>query len=101
MPNKKVRYFKNYNLIKERIVYVKDKDLLGFDSSSSIAFQFNYWKMKKFGISNNFIVMDDDYFIGLPMKKSDFFYNRNNKIIPIIINNRFKKITRKKLKNKY
>lgn len=97
MPNKKVRYFKNYNLIKERIVYVKDKDLLGFDSSSSIAFQFNYWKMKKFGISNNFIVMDDDCFIGLPMKKTDFFYNRNNKIIPIIITNRFKKITRKEV----
>ena len=97
MPNNKVRYFKNYKLIKEKIVYVKDKDLLGFDSSSSITFQFNYWKMKKFGISNNFIIMDDDYFIGHPMKKSDFFYNKNNKIVPIIITNRFKYITKKKI----
>ena len=100
MPNEKVRYFKKYNLIKNKIVYVKDKDLLGFDSSNSLAFQFNYWKMKKFGISENFIAMDDDCFIGRPMKKSDFFYNENNKIIPLIITNVFEKKEKKNLKNK-
>lgn len=100
MPNEKVRYFKNYNLIKHKIVYVKDKDLLGFDSSSSIVFQFNYWKMKKFGISNNFIIMDDDCFIGRPMNKNDFFYRENNKIIPLIINNRFKLVSKRKIENK-
>ena len=100
MPNEKVKYFKNYNLIKKKIVYVKDKDLLGFESSSSIVFQFNYWKMKKFGISNNFIIMDDDCFIGSPLKKTDFFYNNNNKIIPLIINNRFKYISQRKIEKK-
>ena len=69
MPNEKVRYFKDYNLISERIIYVKDKDLLGYDSSNSLAFQFRYWKMKKFGISDNIIVMDDDCFVGRKLKK--------------------------------
>ena len=68
MPNEKIRYFKDYDLIKDKIVYVKDKDILGYDSSNTLAFQFRYWKMKKFGISDNFIVMDDDCFIGNPLK---------------------------------
>ena len=73
MPNDKVRYFKDYNLIKNKIIYVKDKDLLGYDSSNSNAFQFRFWKLKKFGISDNIIVMDDDCFIGNKLEKSDFF----------------------------
>ena len=61
MPNEKVRYFKEPDEIKEKIIYVKDKDLIGFDSSSSLVFQFRYWKMKDFNISDNFICMNDDY----------------------------------------
>ena len=71
MPNDKIRYFKSYDLIKDKIVYVKDKALLGYDSSNSLAFQFR--KMENFGISNNFIAMDDDCFIGKPLKKKRFF----------------------------
>ena len=63
MPNEKVRYFKEYNIIKEKIVYVKDRDLLGYESSNTNAFLFRYWKMKQFGISDNIIVMDDDYIL--------------------------------------
>ena len=92
MPNEKVRYFNNYNLIKEKIVYIKDKDLLGYDSSNSNAFQFRYWKMKYYGISDNVIIMDDDYFIGKKLKKSDFFYVKNGKIVPLIITSNFIKI---------
>ena len=92
MPNKKVRYFKKYNLIKEKIVYVFDKDFLGYDSSNYNAFLFRYWKMKKFGISDNIIVMDDDYFIGKKLKKSDFFYVKNGKVLPIITTTHFEKI---------
>ena len=95
MPNEKVRYFKDYDLIKEKIIYVKDKDLLGYDSSNSYAFQYRYWEMKKFGISDNFIIMDDDYFIGSPLKKSDFFYVENNKVVPAIITSNFKFINEK------
>ena len=94
MRNKKVRFFKDYNLIKDRIVYIKDKDILGYDSSNSLAFQYRFWKMKKFGISDNFIVMDDDYFIGQKLKKSDFFYVQNGKVVPAIITSRFLKIER-------
>ena len=85
MPNEKVRYFKDYDLIKDKIIYVKDKDFLGYDSSNSHAFQFRLWKMKEFGISDNFIIMDDDCFIGQPLKKSDFFYIENNTVVPAII----------------
>ena len=76
MPNEKVSFLKLKDEIKEKIVYVKDKDLLGFDSESSTAFQYSLFKLKKFGISDNFILMDDDYFIGKELKKSDFFLFR-------------------------
>ena len=89
MPNEKVRYFKEYDLIKEKIVYVKDNDILGYDSSNSLAFQFRYWKMKNFGISNNFIIMDDDYFIGNYLKKNDLFYVEKGKVVPAIITSKF------------
>lgn len=92
MPNEKVRYFKEYDLIKNKIIYVKDKDILGYDSSNSLAFQFRYYKMKNFGIADNFITMDDDYFIGSPLKKTDFFYVENNKVIPAIVTNKFMEI---------
>lgn len=85
MPNQKVKFLKEYDLIKEKIVYVKDKDLLGFDSASSPSFQFNLWRMKDFGMSDNFILMDDDCFIGKPLKKMDFFYEENGNIYPSII----------------
>ena len=94
MPNKKVRYFKDYNIINNKIVYVLDKDILGYDSSNSLAFQYRYWKMKKFGISDNFIVMDDDYFINHKRQKSDFFYVEDGKVVPLIITSKFLKIYR-------
>jgi len=94
MPNKKVRYFKDYNLIEEKIVYVKDRDLLGYESSNTNAFLFRYWKMKKFGISDNIIVMDDDYFIGDKIEKSEFFHVSNGKVVPSIITSNFEKLDR-------
>ena len=95
MPNEKVRFFKDYDLIKEKIVYVKDKDFLGYDSSNSHAFQYRLWKMKEYGISDNFIIMDDDYFIGKPLNKSDFFYVENNTVFPAIISTNYEVHTQK------
>jgi hypothetical protein len=94
MPNEKVRYFKDYNLIRNKIVYIKDRDILGHESSNFNAFIFNFWKLKDFGISDNFIYMDDDYFIGQKLKKSDFFYVQKNKIIPAIISSSFLNINK-------
>lgn len=88
MPNEKVRFLKDKEEISEKIVYIKDKDFLGFDSASSIVFEFNLWKMADFGCSKNFIYMNDDYFIGKPLKKSDFFYEQDGKVVPYVIHNR-------------
>ena len=101
MPNEKVRYFKDYNFIKNKIVYVKDIEFLGYDSSNFNAFLFRYWMMKKYGISDNFIIMDDDYFINKPLLKSDFFYVENGKVIPAIITSNFIKIDPKSVKENY
>ena len=100
MPNERVRYLKEYNLIKERIVYVKDKDLLGYDSSNIYNFLFKCWKMKKFGISDNIIVMDDDFFIGKKIEKKDFFHIEKGKVVPSIITSRFDKLDIKHIKDK-
>ena len=101
MPNEKVSFLKSKEEISEKIIYVKDKDLLGFDSESSTAFQYALFKLKKFGISDNFILMDDDYFIGKELKKTDFFYFDQNigKVVPIIIskNYNYYKIQNKEL----
>ena len=101
MPNKKVRYFKSYNKIKEKIIYINDKDLLGYESSNINAFLFRYWKMKKFGISDNIIIMDDDCFIGRKLEKSDFFYVKSGKVVPAIITSNFLKINKEDIQNNY
>ena len=85
MPNDNVIYFLPKEKISDKIIYVKDKDLLGFDSGSICAFLYNLYKMKQFGLSENFIYMDDDYFIARPINKSEMFYEENGKIFPAII----------------
>ena len=86
MPNEKVNFLKPIDEISDKIIYVKDKDLLGFDSESSTTFQYILFKLKNFGISDNFLLMDDDYFIGREMKKTDFFYFDENikKVVPFV-----------------
>ena len=94
MPNEKVRYFKPISDINDKFVYVKDKDLIGFDSANSAVFQFNLFRLKQFGLSENFIYMDDDYFFGKELKKSDFFYydEDSKKVVPFIIANDYKEM---------
>ena len=99
MPNEKVRFFKNYSEINKKIIYIKDKDILGHESSNIHAFQFRLWKLKEFGLSENFISMDDDYFIGKPLEKSDFFYVENKTVFPFIINNHFQVQTLNSVQN--
>ncbi len=94
MPNEKVKYLKEQNVIKDKIIYLKDKDVLGFDSASSITFEFNLWRLKNFGISNNFLYFNDDYFVGRPLKKKDFFYQLNGKVVPYILG-QYTKYTKK------
>ena len=102
MPNKKVKFLKPYEEIKDKIIYVNDKDLIGFDSANIFAFSFNLYKMDKFGISKNFIYMEDDYFIGKKLKKTDFFYydNEEKKVFPYVINTIFFEMDKEKILKK-
>jgi hypothetical protein len=103
MPNEKVRYFKPINEINNKIIYVKDKDIIGFDSANSVTFQLNLGNMKKFGLSENFILMDDDYFFGKPIKKTEFFYYDENlkKVLPSVITDDFTEMIEKNILNDY
>jgi len=94
MPNEKVKFLKPYDEIKDRIVYIKDKEFLGYDSANIFAFTFNLHKMEKFGISKNFIYMEDDYFLGKPLNKTDFFYydEKEQKVLPFVITTKFNEL---------
>lgn len=83
MPNSKVRYLKD-QFSDDRIVYVTDKEIFGVDIVSVIAKEFNLWKLKDIGCTENVIYFNDDYFIGRKLRKSDFFYKDNEKIVPYI-----------------
>ena len=99
MPNEKVRYFNESNkLLQDKIIYIKDKDLLGYDSSNCNAFIFRYWQMKKFGMSENIILMDDDFFIAKKLEKKDFFYVKNGNVVPLIITSNFLEIDKENIK---
>ena len=103
MPNEKVRYFKPYDEIKEKIVYVKDKDLLGYESANIYAFTFNLYKMEKFGLSENFIYFDDDFFVGKKLNKSHFFYYDENekKVVPSLLSSEFYELNKASTNAKY
>ena len=103
MPNERVKYFKPINEISDKFVYVKDKDLLGFDSANSVVFQFNLHKMKKFGLSENFILMDDDYFFGKAIEKTQFFYydEIQKKVVPSIVTDDFTEMVKKDIDDEY
>ena len=96
MPNTIIKSFKFPEEIEDKIIYIKDKDLLGFDSANIHSFTFNLYKMENFGISKNFIYMEDDYFIGKNLKKYDFFYydEKNKKVIPYLLTYFFHELNR-------
>lgn len=87
MPNEHVRFLKEENEISSKIRYIKDSDLLGFDSSSSTTFEFNLWQLKKFGCSEHIIYANDDCFFGRPLEKDDFFYESEGNAFPYIFYN--------------
>ena len=103
MPNEKVRYFKPIEEIRNKIVYVKDKDLIGFDSANIAVFLFNLHNMEKFGISQNFILIDDDCFFGKPINKTQFFYydEENKKVVPSVVTDDPCQLIKKNLLNEY
>ena len=91
MPNKKVRYLKELEIIQDKIQYINDREFLGYDSANIHAFTFNLFKLKYFGSSDNIIYMEDDFFIGNNLKKSNlFFYDKSSdKVAPLLFQKYF------------
>ena len=103
MPNEKVKYLKSYEEINEKIIYINDRDFLGFDSANIFSFTFNLYKLKNFGVSRNFIYIEDDFFIGKHLKKSDFFYYdiHEKKISPFLLTMFFNELNKTRIINNY
>ena len=103
MPNDKVRFLKPAEEIKNKIIYIKDKDFLGFDSANIHSFTFQLYKLEKFGISKNFIYMEDDFFIGKPLNKSDFFYydQEKKKVLPYLLTKYFQELNKSDILDEY
>ena len=103
MPNNKVKYYKSPEKIKEKIIYIKDKDVIGFDTASNLNFHLRLWNLSQFKVSENIILMDDDYFIGKPIKKTDFFhYDKNlKKVLPNVVSVDFRKLNKKNIYKEY
>ena len=103
MPNKKVKYFKSIEEINYKIIYIKDKELLGFDSANIHSFTFNLFNLEKYGISKNFIYMEDDFFIGKTLNKKDFFYYDEIKreVVPYLLTKFFQENNKTSIMNQY
>ena len=97
MPNEKINFLIDSKERKAKIIYVKDKDLVGFDTSNIFVISLYLYKLKKFGLSENFILMEDDYFIGKPLKKSELFYEENGKVHPYLIGNEYMPLDKNRL----
>ena len=103
MPNKKVRFLKSIDEIKNKIIYINDKEILGFDSANIHAFTFKLYNLEKFDISKNFIYMEDDFFIGKPLNKTDFFYydEKNKKVLPYLLTKYFQEMNKNEILKQY
>ena len=103
MPNEIIKSFKCPEEIEDKIIYIKDRDLLGFDSANIHAFTFNLYKMENFSISKNFLYMEDDFFYGKNLKKYDFFYYDENhkKVVPYLLTFFFHELNRTNILEEY
>ena len=103
MPNEKVSFLKPIEEIKDKIVYVKDKDVLGHDSANIYAFHLALFNLSRFGMADNFILMDDDYFIGKPINKNRFFYYDENekKVVPNLVSDEFSELNKDAVNREY
>lgn len=103
MPNTKVRFYKPIEEIKDKIVYIQNKDIIGFKTLNPDSIQFNLFKLEKFGLSKNFIYMDDNCFFGGDLNKQNLFYydDEAKKVVPCITNNNFQEKNKESIINNY
>ena len=100
ISNDKINFIKFSKDMEEKIILVKEKDILGFNFTSDNIFGFNMLKMKKFGLSENFLFLDNIYLINKPLNKSTFFYEENGIILPYLIYNSFYEIIKERIQKK-
>ena len=85
------------NIIDDKIIYVKIKKLLDFESTN--LFRLNLLKMKKYNLSENFILMENSVFITTPLQKNNFFCEENDIILPCLISNEYNNINKIQIQN--
>ena len=101
LNNDNISFMKDKEEIKEKIIYIKIKDLLGYETNSNSVIYFNLFKLKNFNINDNFLLMNDNNFIGKPLNKNFLFYEERKKILPAIISNKYEEINYDEINNEY
>ena len=99
--NDNISILKEKEELKEKIIIIKIKDLLGFETELNSVVLFNLNQVKKFGLSNNFIFMNSNCFIGKPLNKSDFFWEEDGKIVPLLTSSKYNEIYYNEIHNDY
>ena len=99
--NDNINILKEKEELKEKIIIIKIKDLLGFETELNSVVLFNLNQVKKFGLSDNFVFMNSNYFIGKPLNKSDFFWEEDGKIVPLLTSSKYNEIYYNEIHNDY
>ena len=96
-----INILKDKEELKDKIIIIKIKDLLGFETELTSVVFFNLNLVKKFGLSDNFLYMNSNYFIGKPLNKSDFFWEEDGLIVPLLTSSKYNEIYYNELHNDY
>jgi len=96
-----INILKDKEELKDKIIIIKIKDLLGFETELTSVVLFNLNLVKKFGLSDNFLYMNSNYFIGKPLNKSDFFWEEDGLIVPLLTSSKYNEIYYNELHNDY
>ena len=96
-----INILKEKEILKDKIIIIKIEDLLGFETEVNSVVLFNLNQVKKFGLSDNFLFMNNNYFIGKPLNKSDFFWEEEGKIVPLLISSKYNEINYNEINNDY
>ena len=96
-----ISFLKEKEELKDKIIIIKLGDLLGFETKLDSVILFNLNQTKKYGLSDNFLYMNSNYFIGRPLNKSDFFWEENGRIVPLLTSSKYNEINYNELHNDY
>lgn len=86
--SERVKFLKNNEERKKKIIFIKDLDVLDFNSSSKSTLEHSLLhKLSNYNVSEYLIYMNDNCFINRSLKKKDFFYysKKEKKIVPYVM----------------